>query len=75
MNELLDMARAEQGRLEPHPAPVDVPLLLAELSEPLEPMAEQAGLTLTVDAAGGPDVLVTDAEMLSGSCGTWWATG
>ncbi|NVI90173.1 ATP-binding protein [Actinomadura sp. BRA 177] len=65
VNELLDMARAEQGRLEPHPAPVDVPLLLAELSEPLEPMAEQAGLTLTVDAAGGPDVLVTDAEMLS----------
>ncbi|MFB4312263.1 ATP-binding protein [Actinomadura sp. GTD37] len=65
VNELLDMAKAEQGRLEPHPAPVDVPALLAELSELLTPMAEQAGLSLVVDAAGAPSGLVTDAEMLS----------
>ena len=65
VNELLDMARAEQGRLEPRRTPVDVPALLAELGELLRPMAEQAGLVLDVDAAGAPDVLVTDAEMLS----------
>jgi signal transduction histidine kinase len=65
VNELLDMARAEQGRLEPRPAPVDVPALLADLSELMRPMAEQAGLTLSVDAAGAPPVVVTDPEMLS----------
>ncbi|NKZ04205.1 ATP-binding response regulator [Actinomadura latina] len=65
VNELLDMAKAEQGRLEPLPAPTDVPALLGELAELLSPMAEQAGLTFTVDAAGAPPVLVTDAEMLS----------
>jgi signal transduction histidine kinase len=65
VNELLDMARAEQGRLEPHPAPVDVPALLAELAELLTPMAEQAGLSLVVDAADAPRAFVTDPEMLS----------
>ncbi|MGW5414251.1 ATP-binding protein [Actinomadura geliboluensis] len=65
VNELLDMARAEQGRLEPNPAPVDVPALLAEQAELLNPMAEQAGLSLVVDDADAPRDFVTDPEMLS----------
>ncbi|TDD38851.1 response regulator [Actinomadura sp. KC06] len=65
VNELLDMAKAERGGLEPRRAPVRVPALLDELSELLRPMAEQAGLTLTVDAAAAPPVVVTDAEMLT----------
>ncbi|MFI0486958.1 hybrid sensor histidine kinase/response regulator [Actinomadura sp. 9N215] len=65
VNELLDMAKAERGRLEPLRNPVRVPALLDELSELMSPMAEQAGLTLTVDAAGAPPVVVTDAEMLT----------
>lgn len=65
VGELLDMARAERGALEPRPAPVRVSALLAELSELLSPMAEQAGLTLAVDAEAAPPVIVTDAEMLS----------
>ncbi|WUI03767.1 ATP-binding protein [Spirillospora sp. NBC_00431] len=65
VNELLDMAKAERGALEPRRAPVRVPALLDELSELMGPMAEQAGLTLTVDAAAAPPVLVTDAEMLT----------
>jgi signal transduction histidine kinase len=64
VNELLDMARAEQGRLEPRLVPVDVPALLADLSELLGPMAGQAGLVLTVDMTAAPPVLVTDPEML-----------
>ncbi|QKW35787.1 response regulator [Actinomadura sp. NAK00032] len=65
VNELLDMARAEQGRLEPHPAPVDVPALLADLAVLLSPMAEQARLSLAVDDADAPRDFVTDPEMLS----------
>ncbi|MEO3828055.1 ATP-binding protein [Actinomadura sp. B10D3] len=65
VNELLDMARAEQGRLEPRPAPVNVPALLTHLAELMGPMAEQAGLTLSVDVSRAPPVIVTDPEMLS----------
>ncbi|TDD82968.1 response regulator [Actinomadura darangshiensis] len=65
VNELLDMARAEQGRLEPRPVPVDVPALLADVSELLSPMAAEAGLGLAADASAAPPVLVTDKEMLS----------
>ncbi|TMR02441.1 response regulator [Actinomadura soli] len=65
VNDLLDIAKAERGGLEPRRAPVRVPALLDELSELLRPMAEQAGLTLTVDAAAAPPVVVTDAEMLT----------
>ncbi|TDB87817.1 response regulator [Actinomadura sp. KC216] len=65
VNELLDIAKAERGGLEPRRAPVRVPALLDELSEQLRPMAEQAGLTLAVDAAAAPPVVVTDAEMLT----------
>ncbi|WP_433478923.1 ATP-binding protein [Spirillospora sp. CA-142024] len=65
VNELLDIARAEQGRLEPRLVPVNIPALLEDLTELLTPMAGQAGLTLTVEAATAPPVLVTDPEMLS----------
>ncbi|MFD0684294.1 ATP-binding protein [Actinomadura fibrosa] len=65
VNELLDMAKAEQGRLEPRLAPVDVPALLRELAALLRPMAEQAGLTLHVDSADAPPRLVGDGVMLS----------
>ncbi|MQY08127.1 ATP-binding protein [Actinomadura macrotermitis] len=67
VNELLDMAKAEQGGLAPHRAPVEVAPLLRQLSELLAPMAQQAGVDLRVDAAGAPDdgVVVTDELMLS----------
>ncbi|MCP9955918.1 ATP-binding response regulator [Actinomadura madurae] len=65
VDELLDMAKAEQGRLEPRPAPVNVPALLKHLAELMGPMAEQAGLTLSVDVSRAPPVIVTDREMLS----------
>ncbi|POM22972.1 Aerobic respiration control sensor protein ArcB [Actinomadura rubteroloni] len=65
VNELLDMAKAERGLLEPHPAPVDVRALLAMLSGLLAPMAARSGVALVVDTADAPDVLVTDETMLA----------
>ncbi|MFC0039873.1 sensor histidine kinase [Actinomadura rayongensis] len=65
VNELLDMAKAERGLLEPHPALVDVPALLDRLAGLLAPMAEQSGVALVVDTARAPDVLVTDETMLT----------
>ncbi|GAA4241316.1 ATP-binding protein [Actinomadura meridiana] len=65
VNELLDMAKAERGALEPRLEAVEVPALLAELSELLTPIADQAGLALTVNAATAPPIIVTDLEMLS----------
>ncbi|MEU6744968.1 ATP-binding protein [Spirillospora sp. NPDC046719] len=65
VDELLDMAKAERGRLEPQPAPVRVPSVLARLRELLAPMAEEAALTLTVDDRLAPPVLVTDEVMLT----------
>ncbi|SEG65030.1 Signal transduction histidine kinase [Thermomonospora echinospora] len=66
VDELLDMAKAEEGRLSLRPVPVDVPALLEHLRSLLEPMAEQAGLRLVVEGATGPsDAPVTDEVMLT----------
>ncbi|WP_051712998.1 sensor histidine kinase [Spirillospora albida] len=65
VNELLDLAKAERGGLEPRPAPVEVPALLRLLADLLGPMAKEAGAVLAVDAAHAPPVLVTDEVMLT----------
>ncbi|TDC96035.1 ATP-binding protein [Actinomadura sp. 7K507] len=65
VNELLDMAKAEQGHLEPHPSPVDPRALADQLSALMAPTAERTGPTLTVDTDGAPPVLVTDEVMLT----------
>lgn len=65
VNDLLDMAKAERGRLEPQPAQVDAHAVLDKLSMLLAPMAERTGVTLTVDHDGAPPSLVTDEAMLT----------
>ncbi|MBW8481857.1 response regulator [Actinomadura sp. PM05-2] len=65
VDELLDMAKAEQGRLVADQSEVDVPALVARLAALLEPMAAEAGLTLAVDVADAPAALVTDETMLT----------
>lgn len=69
------MAKAEQGRLEPRPAPVNVPALLKHLAELMGPMAEPGRAHALRGRVPRAPVIVTDREMLSASCGTWWATG
>ncbi|MEV4252317.1 ATP-binding protein [Spirillospora sp. NPDC049652] len=66
VTELLDMAKAEQGRLAPRRTPVEVAPLLSQLSELLTPVAHQAGVALRMDAGDAADaVLVTDEVMLT----------
>lgn len=51
LNEALDLARIEAGRLELLPQTVDLPRLLAELIELEQPLAEAKGLRLTLAIA------------------------
>lgn len=48
-NALLLIARLEAGAIEETKAPVDLPALLSDAAELYEPVAEEAGLTLTQD--------------------------
>lgn len=65
VEELLDMAKAEQGRLEARQGLMETRAMLGQLSALLRPIAEQKGLTLAVDAADAPAVLVTDEVLLT----------
>ncbi|WP_119730699.1 sensor histidine kinase [Thermomonospora amylolytica] len=65
VDELLDMAKAEEGRLVLRNAPVDVPLLLERLRSLMEPMAEEAGLRLEADPGPAGVQPVTDETMLT----------
>ncbi len=57
INDVLDLAKIEAGRMQIKPEPVDLAELLAELVAGLEPMAEQNGLALT--SRIDPDVPVS----------------
>ncbi|CNE48378.1 signal transduction histidine kinase [Mycobacterium tuberculosis] len=66
VNELLDMAKAEQGRLAPRRTVVRMPALLRRLSELLAPMAAQEGVRLRTETdPAAPADVVTDEEMLT----------
>ena len=64
VNELLDLGRAESGRLEVAQAPVELGPLFAELRGTLRPVAVRRGIDLVVDA---PDVpaLRSDGALLA----------
>jgi signal transduction histidine kinase len=63
VNELLDVAKAESGRMEPRIELVDVGALLQHLRATLAPLVAGPGVELTVTASDLP-VLSTDPEML-----------
>ncbi|WP_141582554.1 ATP-binding protein [Actinomadura sp. WMMA1423] len=66
VSELLDMAKAEQGRLAPRRSFVEVSSVLRQLADLMTPMAAQAGVRLEVDAAeAGALTMVTDEVMLT----------
>jgi signal transduction histidine kinase/CheY-like chemotaxis protein len=65
VNDLLDTAKAESGQLQPDPAMVDLPALLARLRALLRPMTENRPVSLVVDAADAPDRLLTDEVALT----------
>jgi PAS domain S-box-containing protein len=64
INDLLDLARIESGKVELSLAPVACQAAIAEVVESLRPLAEQKGLTLSVDMPGTPVVVRSDARAL-----------
>jgi signal transduction histidine kinase/DNA-binding response OmpR family regulator len=59
INEILDLARIEAGRLELKPMAVDLPGLLRDIASTMRPLAEPKGLRLEVTA---PDDLHVTAD-------------
>jgi signal transduction histidine kinase len=64
VGQLLDVARAESGRLVVAPTSVDLRLLLAGLADALRPTTHSAAVTLRLSDPPPPARLVTDESML-----------
>ncbi|MFI7045631.1 ATP-binding response regulator [Streptosporangium sandarakinum] len=65
VSELLDMAKAESGRLEPHPSRVDLVALTERLRMTLRPTSGNDRITLSVDAPGEASEMLVDEVMLT----------
>ena len=57
INDLLDLAKVEAGRIELHPEPTDLAEVVDEVASTLRPLADKKGLRLRVDPPA-PDVVV-----------------
>jgi len=65
VNDLLDVAKAESGRMVLDPAEVSLPALLATLRGLTRPMAEGKPVDVTVSTDGAPATLLTDETALT----------
>jgi len=65
VNDLLDVAKAESGRLILDPAEVSLPALLATLRGLIRPMAEGRPVNVVVSADGAPATILTDEAALT----------
>jgi signal transduction histidine kinase/CheY-like chemotaxis protein len=65
VNELLDVAKAESGRLEPRPEPVDLNALVQHLVAVLAPLVPEPAVRLTASVDSRTPLLVTDPSMLT----------
>jgi signal transduction histidine kinase len=65
VNELLDLAKAESGRLEPRWSEVALPKVFGHLRGTLRALITRPGVTLRVDEPTEVPVLVTDEWMLA----------
>jgi signal transduction histidine kinase/CheY-like chemotaxis protein len=65
VNDLLDVAKAESGRLVLDPAEVSLPALLATLRGLTRPMTEGKPVDVVVSADGAPATLLTDETALT----------
>ena len=65
VNDLLDVAKAESGRLVLHPAEVRLPALLATLRGLTRPMAAGKPVDVVVSADGAPATVLTDEMALT----------
>lgn len=65
INDLLDLAKIESGRVEFRFAPVICQEVIAEVVQSLLPLADEKGLDLQVDVPGEPITVLTDHRALS----------
>jgi signal transduction histidine kinase/CheY-like chemotaxis protein len=65
VNDLLDVAKAESGRLRVDPAQVDLPALFGRLRGLAHPMTEGKRVDVTVSDDGAPDRILTDEVLLT----------
>ncbi|MEP7024120.1 MAG: ATP-binding protein [Actinomycetota bacterium] len=65
VNDLLDTAKAESGKLQTDLADIDLPAVLARLHGLLRPMTEDRPVGLVVDSSGAPATLRTDEVALT----------
>ncbi|HZG43541.1 MAG TPA: ATP-binding protein, partial [Longimicrobium sp.] len=60
VDDILDLAKIEAGRMPLHLEPLDIASLIGELTDGVEPLARRKGLQLRVDVPEALPVLVTD---------------
>ena len=65
INDILDVAKIEAGKLTLSIEPVPCHELIAEVAETLRPLAQQKGLTLDVDIGAAPVMIDTDRRALT----------
>jgi signal transduction histidine kinase len=65
VNDLLDVAKAESGRLRIDPAEVDLPALLTRMRSLVRPMADTSQVSLIVDSENAPPTVLTDELALT----------
>ena len=65
VNDLLDLAKVEAGKVEIKPAPFEVANLLGTLRGMLRPLSLNTAVTLTFDPADGLPVMFSDAAKVS----------
>lgn len=66
VNDLLDVAKAESGRLPLDPATIDLPALLGRLRGLVRPMAQASTVEVIVSDEGSPRTILTDELALTG---------
>jgi len=65
INDLLDLAKIESGKVELRIEPVDCRHVLDEVAKALRPLAEAKGLTLTVKGPNAGRIIRTDSRALT----------
>jgi two-component system sensor histidine kinase/response regulator len=65
INDILDMAKIEAGKVTISLAPVQCELLLGETVESLRPLAAQKGLALTLELQPAPMAILSDSRALT----------
>ncbi|MET0553953.1 MAG: PAS domain S-box protein [Vicinamibacteria bacterium] len=65
INDILDVAKIDAGKVEPHPEPVACADVIEEVASALRPLAQQKQLTFELDLPAAPVVVECDRRFLS----------